>query len=111
MIKKESADRAVTIMQEAMEVNTNTNHHVFVNYSPHVNAISVEVYKDGWSEGKESEYLTEPVGLYLGDGKFVRKNYDRLINAIAELAEDVPAEFEEYNSDVATCGVDYPATM
>lgn len=111
MITQENADLAVQIMQEAMEVNVNTMHHAFVCYDPNVNAITVRVYKNGWAESKTPIYITDMgIGLAFNHAN-AQEETTRVINKLAELAKDVPVEFEEDEIDVATRGVDYPATL
>ena len=41
-------------------VNTSTDHHVFCDFSGHVEALHIYVFENGWTEDKErsySEYL------------------------------------------------------
>lgn len=42
------------IVSLAYEINQNTNHHVFVDISPHVDRIDIRVYENGWKHGKYS---------------------------------------------------------
>lgn len=44
--------------------------HVFVNYSPHCDALDVRVFADGWAEGKKADY---DEFLYDYNGDFCKK--------------------------------------
>ena len=43
------------IMQLAVEISENTKADVFVEYSGHVDQLSVRIYKGGWEKGKDEE--------------------------------------------------------
>ena len=51
------------IMQLAVEISENTKTDVFVDYSGHVNQLSVRIYVGGWEKDKEyyirNVYLNE----------------------------------------------------
>lgn len=51
---------AQALVKRAIEISDNTEHDVFVYYSPHVNELDVNVHKGGWKEGVSS---TSSMGL------------------------------------------------
>ena len=44
---------AAELIRTAVDVSTNTVHDVFVQYSPHVQWLSVDIWIDGWFEGEK----------------------------------------------------------
>lgn len=57
-------DCIVRIMRLALQVNRETKHDVFVNFSGHVNLFTVEVFYDGWSMPYKPDFKAE---FYLDD--------------------------------------------
>ena len=45
---------AQALIKRAIEISDNTEHDVFVYYSPHVNELEVSVHKYGWKKGVSS---------------------------------------------------------
>lgn len=52
-------DCIVRIMRLALQVNRETEHDVFVNFSGHVNLFLVDVYYDGWSMPYKPDFKAE----------------------------------------------------
>ena len=42
---------ATALIERAIWISDNTQHDVFVYYSPHVNELDVSVHEGGWKEG------------------------------------------------------------
>lgn len=56
---KKIDDCIVRIMRLALQVNRETEHDVFVNFSGHVNLFLVDVYYDGWSMPYKPDFKAE----------------------------------------------------
>lgn len=56
---KKIDDCIVRIMRLALQVNRETEHDVFVNFSGHVNLFLVDVYYDGWSMPCKPDFKAE----------------------------------------------------
>ena len=71
-------DMAAELIRTAVEVSTNTVHDVFVQYSPHVQWLSVHIWIDGWFEGEKfhKEFI-----IKIGD----RKEYEDCMVYLGEL--------------------------
>lgn len=57
-------DCIVRIMRLALQVNRETKHDVFVNFSGHVKLFTVEVFYGGWSMPYKPDFKAE---FYLGN--------------------------------------------
>lgn len=40
----------------ALEINEQGKHHVFINLSPHVDWLSVSIFRNGWFDGANPTY-------------------------------------------------------
>ena len=78
------------IMQLGVEISQNTTTDVFVEYSGHVDSLSVRIYDDGWEVGKE-HYSRN---VYL-DIKLNRSEED-----IIETLEEIYAELSKYKEEL-----------
>lgn len=45
------------VLAMCMEISNNTKADCFFDYSPHVNSYAVHLYRNGWAEGAEPEWL------------------------------------------------------
>ena len=45
------------VLAMCMEISDNTKAHAFFSYAPHVNTYSVNIFRDGWTEGADTEWL------------------------------------------------------
>ena len=72
------------IMKLAVEISKNTEADVFVDYSGHVDQLSVRIYKGGWEKGKE-HYRKD---IYLNTKAYQTEEY------IIETLEEIYAELE-----------------
>ena len=70
------------IMRLGVEISQNTTTDVFVEYSGHVDQLSIRIYEDGW--GKDKEHYSRDV--YLDVAKY------RTEEDITETLEEIYAE-------------------
>lgn len=56
MDNKKIREYIVKITGLVHDINSQRKHHIFLDYSGHVNQLSVSVYINGWIEDKESDY-------------------------------------------------------
>ena len=52
-----ACDRLHGVLTLCMEISNNTEADAFFDYSPHVNGYGVHIYRNGWEEGAEAEYV------------------------------------------------------
>ena len=52
-----ACDRLHGVLAMCMEISNNTKADCFFDYAPHVNTYSVNIYRNGWVEGAELEWL------------------------------------------------------
>lgn len=73
----EKIEKALHIMELALAISTETAHDVFVDYSPHIGTVEVEIFINGW------HFYEKPDVAYMCrfDGYFS----DNLDDAISEL--------------------------
>lgn len=73
------------IMQLGVEISKNTKTDVFVNYSGHVDSLSVMIFYSGWSDGRNADYKKS---IYLDTAKTrTEKDITKTLEEIyAELA-------------------------
>lgn len=65
-MKKKVIKELQKLMALCMEINEKTGHEVFIHYFPHVkHSLEIEVYENGWQEGKKQIDITGPFGYEL----------------------------------------------
>lgn len=69
------------IIIKAYEVNKNTKHSVFLNFSGHVNLLSVNYHKNGWKASSDPDYRKE---VYLNE-KYADIELEQILNDIEKL--------------------------
>lgn len=82
---------ATEIIKRAVEISRNTPHDVFVNYSPHVDSMSICIHEGGWKSifsantSKKEEFFN----IYFG-GQFGNpdKQLFDIYKRLAELEKD-----------------------
>ena len=52
-----ACDRLHGVLTLCMEISDNTKADAFFSYAPHVNTYSVNINREGWTEGAETEWL------------------------------------------------------
>lgn len=62
--EKYAEDLLKRIVAYCYAISTQTNADAFFDYSPHIKAITIRIYPDGWSDEADPEYI-----LY--EGNFV----------------------------------------
>jgi len=45
-----------TLINLALKVNDRTEHHVFIDVSPHVKGLSFRIYEEGWKTQESPDY-------------------------------------------------------
>lgn len=80
--KKNIDGRIRQIVSLALRVNRETKHHVFVEYSGHVNLIQVTVYEGGWVSGKNSTYQLK---IWMNSEDFCLSKLGRIIAKLKSL--------------------------
>ena len=74
------------VMRRALQVNSKTDHTVFVEFSGHVEDLEVEVFLNGWVEDSSPD---ESYSVYLdGDLYLASKSLDNIESRLKELLED-----------------------
>lgn len=68
------------IMRLGVEISKNTEADVFVNYSGHVDLLSVMIFYSGWSDGRSADYKKE---IYLDVAK--RRTEEDIIETLSEI--------------------------
>lgn len=76
------------VMSLAYEVNRTTNHEAFVEYHPHVNCLTIRVYKDGWSEHKQAELLKTYLGKEVNGRLFGESTIYEIITMLKGFLKD-----------------------
>ena len=78
-------DKILKLVEKVMEVNENTEHHVFFEIAPHIKWCEVRIYEGGWKKQvrNEAEYIRFDYGKY-----FKKEDYDKIINRLEELLND-----------------------
>ena len=71
------------LILKVYRLNKTTKHHLFLNYSGHVDLIDVYYYKDGWTEEKNSTYFV-PISL---DRETAEAEIKELLKKLDELKE------------------------
>lgn len=66
------------LILKVYQINKNTKHDVFLNFSGHVNTFNVNYHKNGWSEDSKAIYLA------LSDN-LTCENIERVINELDKL--------------------------
>ena len=69
------------IISKAYEINENTVHTVFVDFSGHVELFEIKVYLNGWKEYKEVDIKLE---VYL-DEKHAKAELQHMLDKLEEL--------------------------
>jgi uncharacterized protein (DUF849 family) len=77
------------IMQLGVEISKNTKTDVFVEYSGHVDQLSVRIYDDGWKKSMEpyDRYVYLNTETYQEEG-------------IIEILEEIYAELSKYKEEL-----------
>jgi len=86
---KKTREYLVKIMGLVYDVHTQTKHHVFVEFSGHVDNVQVRYYLNGWDKNKEFDYNQD---LYLDNEEGLRKIIKQLKQL---LASDAPNHLSE----------------
>ena len=55
-------EKVEKVFKLAMRVNIGTEHDVFVEYSAHIKALSIRVFKDGWISNADPDYMFDTLG-------------------------------------------------
>ena len=55
---KRKIEIATALIARAIEISDNTEHDVFVEWSPHVNYIGVFIHRGGWKKNHRSTSVT-----------------------------------------------------
>lgn len=71
------------LIAKVYELNNTTKHHFFLDFSGHVNAVSVYYYKDGWNIEKECVYF-QPMSLYLDNENSAKNDIENLLQELDE---------------------------
>ena len=69
------------IILKVYEVNKNTKHSIFLNFSGHVNELSVNYHINGWTKGSNASYRKE---VYLNE-KYADIELEQILNDIEKL--------------------------
>ena len=72
------------IMRLGVEISKNTKTDVFVEYSGHVDLLSVRIYEDGWE--KDKEHYSKDIYLNIADYRTEEDITETLEEIYAELA-------------------------
>ena len=78
------------IMRLGVEISKNTKTDVFVDYSGHVDQLSVRIYEDGWE--KDKEYYSRDV--------YLNETEHRTEEDIIEILEEIYAELSKYKEEL-----------
>jgi hypothetical protein len=78
------------IMQLGVEISQNTTTDVFVEYSGHVDQLSVRIYEDGWKKNKK-HYSKD---IYLNTKAYQTEE------GIIETLEEIYAELSKYKEEL-----------
>ena len=69
------------IILKAYNINENTEHTVFVDFSGHVESFEIKVYLNGWKEYKKVDIKLE---VYL-DEKYAKSELQHMLDKLEEL--------------------------
>lgn len=62
---------AVELISKAVEISETTEHDVFVDYSPHVDWIELNIHKNGWNKDSLASRITVNFDdFYDGESEF-----------------------------------------
>lgn len=88
-ITADAWDMLHSVLDWCMGISNTTKADCFFDYAPHVNCYGVHIYRNGWEEGAEAEYVDLSSDI----------NEENLMKTIAELRhiESVLREKEEEN--------------
>ena len=86
----------VKIMGLSYDVNQNTKHHVFLDFSGHVSQFTLKVYEGGWETDKNHSFYLD---FYLDDEGFEEKTKGTL-SYLKSLLSDAPRNTAEEASSV-----------
>ena len=78
------------IMKLGVEISKNTTTDVFVEYSGHVDSLSVRIYVDGWE--KDKEHYSRDV--------YLNETEHRTEEDIIETLEEIYAELVNYEEEI-----------
>jgi hypothetical protein len=73
----------VNLFKTCLKVNQETKHHVFFDYSPHVNLISIRLYSDGWDTNTKDYTLKKD--FYISGELCTPQTVDEIIELLVTL--------------------------
>jgi len=92
-VRSEKEAAIAVIMALAYRIGEKTHHQVFVNYSPHVQKLDIEIIRGGWIDGGHN--IRHGMEVYIGRADYQSGLVD-IIHALEDLLSgafpDVPGE-------------------
>ena len=95
MNNKQIREYMVKISGLVFDVNTKTNHDVFLDFSGHVNQLAFNYHKNGWKRDADAAFS---MSTYINDGVDSEENLKKMIKKLKLLLADATCNLE----DVAT---------
>lgn len=84
-LNKKTLTLVQRILTKAMELSSTTDTDVFVDYSGHVNYISIKVYKQGWND-EEPDYRDD-IWLSVYDEAHCTKQLETALDYLNKISE------------------------